>query len=414
MLILVLKYTAWLLSTGLAVAGSWFFKFTESDPDRAGRVRLTPYGKVGLPIAIVGLAMALFLTVREDMSKAESARRQSESAHALAKTLESQNKTLGEMRDALIVFIKAPDAKQAIASKEVETVAQTDPEINSALQELTERLGGDSSLLLRLRRHHPVRAFDRSSLLHIATFGLKFFNTKAPGETVQAVADVISGMSADVVALQEVDAGAVEALLKRLPGYVSAVGTSGLSQRLAFIWKADRLDLLKQEELDLTPDVKGTFTRKPLLLQVRFRGENIELINVHLRSQVGSGNVARQAELKALSERQASLPTDRSSVIIGVFQADLNAPEMRPLVEGSGFFPTTELPPKSATWISAGPFPHSMLSQMHLSGAARKRYVSKSVHITDMPATLPELPVREIIKQISDHNPLSIVFDFGR
>ena len=51
-----LKYLAWFITNGLAIYGARFVEFTEKLKD--GRKKLTPWGKVGLPITIVFLILA--------------------------------------------------------------------------------------------------------------------------------------------------------------------------------------------------------------------------------------------------------------------------------------------------------------------------------------------------------------------
>ncbi len=60
-MILALKSLVWLLSTGLAFAGAWWFKFVTDDPDRAHHVKLTPAGRRARYVAVTALALTVIL-----------------------------------------------------------------------------------------------------------------------------------------------------------------------------------------------------------------------------------------------------------------------------------------------------------------------------------------------------------------
>jgi len=64
-MLLILKYVLWTLTNVLAIAGSWFVKFTEDGDD--SRKRLTRWGRIGLPMACLCFVLALLVTIYGDI-----------------------------------------------------------------------------------------------------------------------------------------------------------------------------------------------------------------------------------------------------------------------------------------------------------------------------------------------------------
>jgi hypothetical protein len=69
----LLKYAMWGLSTGLAFAGAWFFKFTNEDPKHPGRLILNRAGKIAFPLAVAAFVGALVLQILQDRSTRQKA-----------------------------------------------------------------------------------------------------------------------------------------------------------------------------------------------------------------------------------------------------------------------------------------------------------------------------------------------------
>ncbi len=60
----ILKYAAWLMSTGIALAGSWLFEFTTVRLD--GRRQLTRPGRWFLPVVILGVVVGFAAQFKSD------------------------------------------------------------------------------------------------------------------------------------------------------------------------------------------------------------------------------------------------------------------------------------------------------------------------------------------------------------
>ncbi len=68
---IILKYLAWAVANGLALAGAWFVNFTVDDGHRK---KLTLWGKLALPLALASFALALGLTIQDDLANEKKAR----------------------------------------------------------------------------------------------------------------------------------------------------------------------------------------------------------------------------------------------------------------------------------------------------------------------------------------------------
>lgn len=94
----VTKYVLWFLSTGIAFAGAWIFKFTEDDPDGRDRKRLTRSGKIALPIAVLSFILALILQVAGEREAKKSAEKLDLDRKTLQTKLDLAHKDLGDLR----------------------------------------------------------------------------------------------------------------------------------------------------------------------------------------------------------------------------------------------------------------------------------------------------------------------------
>lgn len=96
-----LKYFTWLLTVGTAFVGSWFVDFTKTD-EETNRKKLTVWGRRGVWLAAVGLALSLTLTIAEDVQTASKER-------------ESQKRAAEERQTALAFQQRSENALADIA-----------------------------------------------------------------------------------------------------------------------------------------------------------------------------------------------------------------------------------------------------------------------------------------------------------
>ena len=110
-----LKYIAWFVPSLLGFAGNWFFKFTEDDPERVDRKRLTSPGKWALGVAIVCLMFAAYTTYMEQLSIA----RRAEKAKSLQTALDQANDKLDEVLGMLRKNLEFVGARSGQCSADV-------------------------------------------------------------------------------------------------------------------------------------------------------------------------------------------------------------------------------------------------------------------------------------------------------
>ena len=55
-------YLGWLTTTALGIGGSWFWKFTEDDPDDTDRRKLTPAGRKAIYVMVISVLCAVIST----------------------------------------------------------------------------------------------------------------------------------------------------------------------------------------------------------------------------------------------------------------------------------------------------------------------------------------------------------------
>jgi len=95
MIAIIIKYLAWALTNGVAIAGAWFVDFTTKGED--DKKKLTRWGKIALPLAIVPLLLAVGLTIRDDLADAERSKRNEEKEKERDGALVSISETMSKL-----------------------------------------------------------------------------------------------------------------------------------------------------------------------------------------------------------------------------------------------------------------------------------------------------------------------------
>lgn len=108
-----LKYLLWLLSTGLAFAGAWFFKFTREHSDEGHRLTLTRSGRIALPVATLSFLLAAGLQVFDDRQKAERQAQAETETRALRQNVTTIEAATSRMLAILQPYATPPDDSQA-------------------------------------------------------------------------------------------------------------------------------------------------------------------------------------------------------------------------------------------------------------------------------------------------------------
>jgi endonuclease/exonuclease/phosphatase family metal-dependent hydrolase len=153
--------------------------------------------------------------------------------------------------------------------------------------------GGSEDTPLRPGDENPFRALvvGTDSTLDVATWNLRGFAVSAGAETVSLVAEAITAMDLDVVALQEIQqASRFNELVNQLPGWAGYRAPSGGDWSLAYLWRTDTITAGPDAIYEIYPDDSSPFPRAPLVFDFTYDGQAVLLINNHLKC-CGDGNL---------------------------------------------------------------------------------------------------------------------------
>jgi len=176
------------------------------------------------------------------------------------------------------------------------------------------------------RRYHPagsapttrpiVQAVNRP--IRIATWNLRKFSDRARPDLV-AIADIIKSSQFDLVAIQEVqqEGQTVQRLRRQLNEpwrHVTSDG-AGNSERFAFLYRSDVIELIGQAKLVDTP---VAFARRPYMATFRAGQFDFVLVTVHLWYGQAGGNDRRRQEVVAIAScaRQLAAGSKEKDVIV--------------------------------------------------------------------------------------------------
>lgn len=132
-----LKYIAWFVPSLLGFAGNWFFKFTEDDPEKTHRKRLTSPGKGAICISILCLGFAAYSTYVDQRAAIQRA----EKAKSIQTALDQANEKLDQTLAMLNKNIEYVGSRKGECSVEAITFTMKDglllvPTSGSVLVEL--------------------------------------------------------------------------------------------------------------------------------------------------------------------------------------------------------------------------------------------------------------------------------------
>lgn len=171
------------------------------------------------------------------------------------------------------------------------------------------------------------------STLEVITWNIENF-AKQGATTVDRVVEIVAGLDADVVALQEiVSASYFQRVVDDLEGWSGyRVGSSSGSQNLAFLYRSEGLFEVTTLYEILT-DESRAFPRRPLVLEGMVEGVPYAIINNHLKC-CGDGDIQadddwdeetrRQEACQLLHQYTASHLGDRRVIIVGDWNDELS------------------------------------------------------------------------------------------
>lgn len=402
----IAKYLLLLLSNLLAFAGAWVFSFAENRKD-SDRKKLTPAGKIALPMAVCLLIGGFVMMILDDRRKADAA--------AAAKKV--QQETAQIMGLALLPQSAARDAQleNLLHSAGLSEPSALGPELAKALSLLERTLGGRQAQLNALASAGVGLPTNRDDVLLIATFDLRLFGRSQSDDpddnlgTREAVLRVLRGLDADIVTVQEIaDFHSFQDLLKGLPQYGWAYGGSDPLLTQAVLFRRDRITQLGAPIL--LPNDDQTFARRPIVSQFEARSLKFDLLAVHLKSQFGPDRGVHR-RLREATKISAWLQQHRSRplIFIGRLQVPADAPEIAPIVDAGVTFVSAELPEDATTLIS-DQFGPLVMTHIGAANGMEQNYLKGSLRIHSLTSLMPGFPQKVVVETISDNNPVTAAF----
>ncbi len=403
-------YIGWITTTALGVGGSWFWNFTEDDPDDQHKKRLTPAGKRAVVFMVLAVLCAVTSTTYTEIK-----------SHFTA--------------------ITSNQEKRELQSK-IDDVKNQNRELNTTVRQLLQRHGilefavGDrhlQELLTTFEPHIRGREQERQrlelltggqipfgSLILFATFNLRdSFGKEQVSDRIQKISTVLTLMEADVIWLQEVRSNQqVRTLRKLLPQYDfrwQNVGPrqGGHGTGLAMLYRKATVELVGEPETlpafsrDHNTEYGSEFTwyRVPFAQTVQIGDLRFQVVNIHLRWGGGrnKGIEMRARELELLQRWAKGRKSKDPIVVGGVFQWPLNNPNMD-ILRGAGWIlPTAELP-SDATESTVSKVIRRY-SHFALSPSFGKNYISNSIRYQQLRPIYPDWTPKQW-RNFADHNPL--------
>jgi endonuclease/exonuclease/phosphatase family metal-dependent hydrolase len=250
-----------------------------------------------------------------------------------------------------------------------------------------------SAALLLFMTTFPQMIMGQTDTLVVGSFNLEWLghgNKIRSQSDITALAKYIAALEVDVFCFQEINpdgdvTGNGEAdwddLLKALGAdFAARIGRTGGSQRLAILWKTDRvtlsdfgeLEVIVREEVEGTD--KKTFPRIPFTAYVKSNkgGVDFRLITAHLYF---GDNKARYAEARELRDWLAgylTAPVDKDVLLIGDFSTksmdgkDFDASESQTIVNleaRNGFVSISKSHREFTIPLSEERYDHAFLSK---------------------------------------------------
>ena len=125
--------------------------------------------------------------------------------------------------------------------------------------------------------------FGTDASLEVITWNLEFFPTNGQ-TTLDNVSQAIQQLQADVFAFQEIDNETLlSEMVNGIDGYEVAIGASGGSLKLAYIYRSASVQVNSIYEIFTSSEYWQPFPRRPLVFDFNFQNENYIVINNHYK-----------------------------------------------------------------------------------------------------------------------------------
>ena len=132
--------------------------------------------------------------------------------------------------------------------------------------------------------HDPIDeiVFGTDITLDVVTWNLREFPWQGE-QTLEALAQIIPRLQADVIAFQEInDYAAFVDLASRIPNYQALISTATSSYRLAYLYNINTVNVT--QDYFIYPDMSNPFPRPPYILQLEWQDKDYYVINNHLKA----------------------------------------------------------------------------------------------------------------------------------
>ncbi len=246
--------------------------------------------------------------------------------------------------------------------------------------------------------------------LQVATMNLQEF-PKNGKTTMRMVGALIQQMDVDVIALQEIsNKNSIDELVKELKGWTGLFTPSPSgSMSLAYLYKNSEVELVANSaEAIFTTDYD--FPRPPFKIKIRHKptGEEVYLINLHLKAMSDSESVNRRKEsARKLKQYMDENMSNDKVVVLGDYNDRISA-------SGSQTF-----------YVFVGDVANYRFTDMHIAtgSSAWYSYPSWPSHLDHIMVTnelfaavdtvmvyRPEVCVPEYRSVVSDHRPVVVFF----
>lgn len=183
-------------------------------------------------------------------------------------------------------------------------------------------------------------SFGTDSTFEVITWNLEYFPKSS--ETVNRVAEIIFLLNPDVLGFQEITSrSALMLVVDRLNSFAGsetwigyrAGSTGSTGQQLAYIINTENVSVL-QSPFEIYEDEGRAFPRKPYVLRVVVNGQEVVIINNHLKC-CGNGEIEEDSWDEETRRQEASLKlqtyieeswTETQVIIIGDYNDEIDEP----------------------------------------------------------------------------------------
>lgn len=267
-------------------------------------------------------------------------------------------------------------------------------------------------------------AFSGGDTLDIVTWNLNLF-PKNGTASLTYLEEAILDMNPDVIAFQEISSAYyLDQLASRLVNYEAYLGEGGGDWGLAYLYRADLLEL-DTAIYEIYTDNSRAFPRPPLVLEGNWYGERIVIINNHLKASgdgvIDSGDAwdeesRRQEAINLLNDYVEAYFNYDAVVILGDMNDELSDPPARNvfqlMLDDTASYYFTDLPIAFGnnlywsfpTWPSH--LDHICISNELFSGHWETKTLLYDTYLDGR--------WNEYKTNISDHRPVAVTLILGR